>query len=394
MELRVVLDNPRFFVEFWANKRKSVKSTDLNTLFLDYSDEIRAYNYAHRDDKKLIRMPLKHLIESAFAEYLNNQPKLRRAEIAKTLTVGVEDLEPITQWVKAVTGACKPEDLYVMAHWLWLVKRNMNELPVIHHIMPIVVSSKQGGGKSTAIKNLIKPFNELTLELKVPQIVDERSFTMFSNYLIGFLDELAGSDKVDISDFKRNVTSSTLTYRPMRTNQQERVDNFCSFISASNMEAYDSIKDTTGLRRFFQINALEKLDWATINAIDYVKLWKGIDERKERGYFEPVQVIVNAKQEDMQMQDEVKLFLEAYDVMPKDGKVTTINGKHLYREYIFHTKNEGIRFPVAAQTFYKKLRSMGIEGAKKRDDNKIICWFFDVNSNVASLLKENISAGN
>ncbi len=394
MDKRDILDSPRLYVEYWAEGKTEVSSKHLDTLLLDYLEATKSYNFAHRDDKKPLRMPAKPFIEAAFSEYLNKIPERKRLELAITLKGTGENLAPLRAWIVAVTGKCADDDLYIMAHWLWLVKRNMLSLKVVHHIMPIIASQKQGGGKSTAVKALVSPLEELTLELKVPQIVDERSFTMFSNYLVGFLDELAGSDKVDISDFKRNVTSSTIMYRPMRTNKQEKVRNLCSFIAASNLEAYDSIKDTTGLRRFFQINASDKLDWNVINNIDYTALWKGIDESKERGYFEPVQVIVTAKQEDMQMQDEVKLFLEAYDVFPRTDKITEVNGKQLYREYLFHTKNEGIRFPVAAQTFYKKLRTMGLEGSKKRDDNKIICWYFSVNPNIASLLKEQINNGN
>lgn len=374
------LIDPRMVVAEWAIGKR-VKATDFDTMFLDHRANVTAYNYAHG---KNLKPQQRNVLESAFNEYLRNIPTLVRAEISKEFKCTVENLEPLRLWVEGVTGKCEEDDLYVMAHWCWLVKRNSTNSPIVHHIMPLIISHKQGGGKSTAVNKLIKPYEQLTLELKVPQIVDERFFTMFSNYLIGFLDELSGADKVEINEFKRNLTSSTLTYRPMRTNSQEKITNLCSFIGSSNNALYDIIKDTTGTRRFFSIKALELLNHKLINSIDYDLLWKGINENLERGYYERVHNRVAEKQEEASMKDAVSLFLEDYSIIPNsDSAYVNINGKLLYEQYIKHTKDEGIKFPVAAQTFYKKLRDMGLQAVKKRDDKKVMSWFFTISSNNA-----------
>lgn len=372
-----VLSNPRLYLEYWAQTYNyQIKANAFSTLYLDHREDVGAFLKAHPSFKfkSLTRLDL----EAALEEFLNELPNIRRKELAKALVCTKEDLTLITAWVKAVTGSDNADDVHIMAHWLWLVKRNALDLPVVYHIMPIVTSPKQGGGKSTAIHALIKPVQDLTLELKVPQVVDERSFTMFTNYLVGFFDEMAGAEKVEISDFKRVVTSSTLTYRPMRTNAQISIKNRCSSIGASNSVLYEIVKDTTGLRRFFPLNALDLLDHAAINAIDYIALWRGIDEQRSRGYFELVKDTVAKKQDELAMKDEVQLFLEEHGVMPTSLETKTVNGKHLYNEYIIHTKNSGIKFPVSAQTFYKKLRTLGLQATRKADDRKVLTWYFAV----------------
>lgn len=388
MNQRDVLREPRLYIEYWANKKGKVYSTDLSSFILDYNEDLQKFNYANKGEYfKPLRGIVRNLLEAAFEEYLGTIPNRIRAALKETIACEEENLKLLETWIVAVTGKLEPDDLYVMAHWLWLVKRNTMSLPVVHHIMPIITSPKQGGGKSTAVKRLLEPIEELMLELKVPQVVDERSFTLFTNYLIGFFDEMAGADKVEISDFKRNVTSSTLTYRPMRTNTQVKIPNICSFIGASNSQIYEIIKDTTGVRRFFAINAMDKLNHEAINSIDYLQLWQGIDEKRERGYFELVQKQVSEKQEEMQMKDEVLLFVEDYSIIPEGKETVIVNGKQLYDEYVLHTRNAGIRFQVTAQTFWKKLRDMGLQAARKKDSSNVMRWFFAINPNGASLLK-------
>lgn len=370
------LITPRFYLGYWAETyAEELSGVSLNTLILDHAEDIQAYNMKY--GSKVKRIPVMDLT-AAYEEYIKIWPTKRRKILAASIPKSAENLAGIRQWVKAVTGAENDDDVYIMAHWVWLVKRNLRELPVVHHIMPIITSPKQGGGKSTAVQRLVEPLAELMLELKVPQVVDERSFSLFTNYLIGFFDEMAGAEKVEIADFKRNVTSSTLTYRPMRTNTHLKIPNLCSFIGATNNALFDIIKDTSGIRRFFPINALEMLDHESINNIDYVGLWTGVDEARERGYFELVKDTVAQKQDELSMKDEVQLFVEDHQIIPSNKDTKVVSGKHLYQEYLLYVKNAGIRFPVTAQTFYKKLRGMGLQATKKADERRALTWYFAV----------------
>lgn len=371
------LTDPEIYVAKWAEKQRKIEASGLPYLLLAHEKDVRVYNTAFPAHK--LRGISKVYLEAAFEVYLKEQPKLLREQLALSINGRKENLKPMKAWVKAVTGKEDATDLNVMLHWIWLVKRNSLKLPVVHHIMPIITSARQGGGKSTAVKSLLEPINELTLELKVPQVVDERSFTMFENYLIGFFDEMAGADKVEISDFKRNVTSSTLTYRPMRTNFQQKINNLCSFIGASNSEIYEIIKDTSGIRRFFPIKALDLLDHDAINAVNYLELWQGIDETKERGYYENVQAKIAMEQEDLAIKDGITLFLEEHSIIPGEyDEDVLVSGKDIYAEYLNYCGGAGSKYPVQRQIFYKRLKSAGMKAVQKRDNRKILCWYFSV----------------
>lgn len=390
-----MLRSPEAYVDYWAKDKKELNINDLDSLLLDYDKDIDKLNYElginaleTRSKPMYIKPKSTKLMECAFANYLRMQPVIRRQELALVIKGSKENLAPLKMWIQAVTGKVDDSELYIMAHWLWLVKRNSLKLPVVHHIMPILIS-KQGSGKSTAIKNLIQPLHELTLELTVQQVVDERSLTLFSKYLIGVLDEMAGAEKVEVADFKRNVTSGTLTYRPMRTNNQVKITNLCSFIGASNNEIYEIIKDTTGIRRFFPIMTSNLMDREVINTINYIELWQGIDHFRERGYYESVQAKVIEVQEALSNKDDITMFLEDYGIVPGEfDNVELVSGRQLYHEYVIETKNNGRTWAQPLTIFFKRLRSIGIKGMQKRDDRKILRWYFEIRKESKQTLRD------
>ncbi|MFP2929486.1 hypothetical protein ACLESO_30665, partial [Pyxidicoccus sp. 3LG] len=57
--------------------------------------------------------------------------------------------------------------------------------------------------------------------------------------------------------------------------------NNTTFIGASNVPIQDLIRDPTGMRRFYQTDCLDHLDWNAINAIDPLAIWLSVNERLE-----------------------------------------------------------------------------------------------------------------
>lgn len=382
-----ILTDAQKFVEQWAENR-SLNGDEYAELRLQYRKDLKLYHYDQAKRKaeakegevvtvKRIRSLKMDELNDAFEVYIKKIPITKRLGLGKIIECTSENLEPLKKWVTAVTGDCSDTDLNVMAHWVWLIKRNLYELPVVHHIMPIIVSpqkmgsKKQGGGKSTAITMLISPMEDVSTTLRMDQVSDDRNFTLFNNYLIAFLDEMAGSKKVEIEDFKRIVTADKLMYRPMRTNAQVRIKNLCSFIGASNNTLPDIVKDTTGNRRFFQLNALETLNHSMINSIDYSVLWQGVDERLDRGYYEKVKQEIVAIQNEISVEDDLETFFEDYSLYPHNGNVRPISVQKLYDEYILYSKRRGIHFQLQYKSFCHKVKNLGIQTDKKRDSRGI-----------------------
>ncbi len=386
MTKKDIFTNPRIFVAIWAKENPKRTAADIATFQLDYTEQLQAYNI-HRltSGEKTLQKPIaSRTLEYAFEEYWTSLPEKFRAIAAEEMTCKVEDLNPIRTWLHAVTGQVLDTDLYVMAHWIWLVKRNALEKEVLWHIMPIIIGKDQASGKSTAVARLLAPLHrELTSKFDIPQLVDERSYRLFTTKLVGNLDEMAGADKVDVALFKGNVTSSYITYRPMRSNQLIQLRNYCSFIGSSNNTIYEMIKDTTGTRRFWAIQAQHPIPREAINEIDYKALWAGVDEKRERGYIENVLEQLTIKQAENTLQDEVMLFFADNGVKIATKESIIINGKQLFQEYLFYARNSGLRYTVSPQVFYKKLKELGLPNQKRPDENNSLTYFFTVDSECA-----------
>lgn len=381
MKIIEILLDPELFAAYWFETVKGDKKETLANFVLGYYAELSMFNRQRiiNGDKKISGLT-NQLLTYAFESYIEKRPLLKRKKVADKVKCIAEDLTELKKWLKGVTGQEAADELAVMAHWIWLVKRNLYELPVVYHIMPILTSPKQGGGKSTAVKMLVNALEEQSIELRVKQAVDERAYTLFSDYLIGFFDEMAGADKVDSNDLKATLSADSLSYRPMRTNIQQKIKNNCSFIGTSNNDLYETIKDTTGIRRFFPITAMQLLNHEIINSVDYVKLWKGVDENKPRGYLEEAKALIDEKQAAIQMKDELRIFLEDNMLIPAEGETKKVNGKDLFLQYQKFMEESGVRYKLSRQTFYKKLLTNGIRGRQERDKNKSITWFFEVNA--------------
>lgn len=386
MTKRDLFSNPRIFVAYWAENNPKRTAADLATFQLDYAEELQKFNLSRlMAGEKTIQKPIApRTLEYAFEEYWYSIPEKFRAVAAQAMPCKTEDLNPLRTWLHAVTGQVLETDLQVMAHWIWLVKRNALGQEVVHHIVPIVIGKDQGSGKSVAVTRLISPLHrELISKFDIPQLVDERSYRLFTTKLIGNLDEMAGAAKVDVALFKGNVTSSYITYRPMRSNLIVQLRNYCSFIGSSNNTIYEMIKDTTGTRRFWAIQAQHPIPRDAINNIDYTALWAGIDEQRERGYIETVIDQLTIKQAENTLQDEVMLFFEDNGVKAPIKDAVVVNGKLLFQEYLFYARNSGLRFTVSPQVFYKKLKELGLISQKRPDANNSLTYFFTVDANCA-----------
>lgn len=185
----------------------------------------------------------------------------------------------LRRWLRAVTGDEQDADIAALKHWLWLVKNRVAGRHGELHLMLVVFGSKQGSGKSIAVSKLCAPWQELfDPDLCIEAIVDERNAPHLANCAIGLWDELGGLAKADMERLKHRMTSPTVAYRPMRSNQRTENPMLMSFIATTNRSIGEMVKDATGMRRFFEIRAADSLDWGVVNGIDYEALWSAVSE--------------------------------------------------------------------------------------------------------------------
>jgi hypothetical protein len=186
----------------------------------------------------------------------------------------------VRKFIHAVTGEERELDLAVLLHFIWQMKRKLNGLPVTDHLMA-VFQGKTRAGKSTALLRLFEPVREvLSSFLGLDVLQDERQVFRLARSYVVFLDEMGKAPKVSVDTLKNVITRPELEWRKLGTNTIERAVNNVTLIGASNPRLSELIADPTGMRRFYEVQCQDVLDWETVNAFDPLACWREVDERK------------------------------------------------------------------------------------------------------------------
>jgi hypothetical protein len=175
-------------------------------------------------------------------------------------------------------GEPDPSELAGWHHWIWAAKRRWLGLPVERHLW-LHLCGEQGSGKSTLVRRLLSPFEPLTLESKsVATVQDSRCAFTFKENLVVFFDEMSRARGTEPEAIKAVVSGDHVDSRAMYTRIVERVHIRCAFVSCSNPPMSELVRDETGNRRFFEVRTPRRLDFAAVNEIDALALWRSVDE--------------------------------------------------------------------------------------------------------------------
>lgn len=354
------MSDPREFVKFWfkiSGKTSKDAQRDpslFGTMCLDYNSFFGKLKIA-QNDKKLKPIPEK-LLQYAYSEYLDHVRQQELAAAIEPVRCEEENLLPLKTYIKAVTGDERPSDLAVLAHWIWLVKRKINALPVLHQVMPIFYG-KQGGGKTIALKKLIAPINDYRLNLQMNQLGDGRQYEAFSQNFVVLFDELQGIERTDLNALKNQITTEFNSYRKLHTHITVSVPQRCSFIGATNKPVNENFSDSTGMRRFWEVKTLDKLNWELLNSIDFMELWQGIDESKEHGYLtNDALELIHTEQQSMVNSDDIDEFIDANELKIVDpANVSEISHEALYEHYVLWANRMNISSKANGIWFGRKM---------------------------------------
>lgn len=354
------IQDPRLYVQIYIKQNnvtitpsgsvfspKCINAKEVyNTLYIDYAKDVQSYNAAEREKaaskRNLCREQSDRFMSMVFQEYISLVRAAHRERLIQSLVCENENLSLVENFVKAVTGRAAPEDVAVIAHWMWSVKVKINNKLPTYHIMPVFFGPQEGG-KTNAIRKLLAPLEEYKLNISLDQMTDERNYaSMATNYVI-FFDEMERADRVDIDSLKKQITLDYNDYRPLHTNSIQRAKQSCSFIGATNRQLAEQIVDSTGMRRFWQVNCLPVLDWEKINNLNSLEMWRGIDENKENGYLLDQHKTIKARQAELIQNDEFDLFIQEKNLTIVDGESQEVDNKILYADYKIWAADNGYK---------------------------------------------------
>lgn len=387
------LFNPRNFIPYWMAWRgltwEQVKARTglISEIRLDYADIYKVYvaDFIQTTGAKKVPKPLTKLeLEDGLTSFLFTEDQRQRELVVEHHKVQTETLEPLKAFVTALTGRGDEIDLAVMAHWLWTVKRRSRGYKSVYELMPILVG-KQGGGKSQAVRMLINSWGITKITLKLGELSDNRIFEGLSKSFIAFADELEGADRADMNSLKNQITAETNSFRELHTHNIKTVPMVCSFIGASNRKINEVFNDPSGMRRFYEVACQDKLDWDTLNKLDYVALWRGIDENRERGYM-TVSVLdqLVSIQSAITNKSEIAEFLEDLNLMPTDDKFVEVRLEELYNKYRNWAAESGIHKPNNKQWFSRRVINHGLPTYVGKTSTGFTARFFKINSATSS----------
>lgn len=373
-----MISDPRKYIAWWLDKKKitvdsrgalrSPDKRDLHDLFdtmvLDYYEQIASFNKLA--DKK-VSGASEAILKKAFDEFLSFERLRRKEQVMEQLKyAGADDLSQLERYVKALTGKTEAKVIGVMAHFIWQIKRKLNDKEAIFHIMPILYGPQEAG-KSVAMQKLVAPLEGLTLELQVPEIGDNRFYFSLNHNFVVLFDEMSGASKTDVDVLKRQITASHIDVRKLGTNIVSKIRQNASFIGTTNRPVNELIYDPTGARRFYEIKTLPKIDWDEIGSINYIQLYKGIDENRERGYIEAVLADVKEDQKDLIGIDELAAFIEAHQLTEGTKEISSIA---IYAAYRAWAEVNGLRNIINSVWFGRKLKNKGIAYTIKKYKGK------------------------
>lgn len=191
-------------------------------------------------------------------------------------------------WSKLVGTAFEGDTALVIAvleHSIWQVKRKQLDLPVEHHLMPIIMSTIQGTGKTTFVRRFIGVLEELaSAPVLLSDLADRRSGDVF-RFPITFADDIDPQDPRTVSTLKAVLTATAISRRRLGTSMTDKRPQRSTVIGTANVSVASLIPDPTGYRRFAELqfrngNAARGGDpevWAAVQTADYALLWRSVD---------------------------------------------------------------------------------------------------------------------
>lgn len=326
---------------------------------------------AHEQDLESLRS----YIRDALNVYRHERAKVELTQLAQQLTYSPTQNDPVASWVTAVCGKKSELDVAVVNHFVWQVKRKLAGLPVEQHMMPVLFG-RSGAGKSVAVSCLIEPVRSVALQTDMSIFSDPFSRRAFARNFLVFFDELQGSDNADVNTMKQIITAPIIEWRAMRSERVMSAPQNSTFIGCSNDPVRDRIKDPTSSRRFWQINCADQIDWKAINSIDYLALWRSVDENAPAPVLEHLSEIRKVQEAEIRVKDIVEQWIEENCEVTNfdDSALTTSELYDSFKEFcLWQNQKSFPQFQKFARDIKRVLEVSG-QGAASKKTNRGTTW--------------------
>jgi Virulence-associated protein E len=217
--------------------------------------------------------------------------------------------------------------------FIWQVKRKLYGVPVTDHAM-VVLLGRQRTGKSTFMRDLVRPVEELAAPTDFREITDTRNTDLWSN-LVLVLDEMGWAGRADIDVVKNAITAETFSRRIMHTGGLQHIRQMATFLGAANKESLsDLIRDPTGLRRFIGLRVADRPDWGACQGFDWSRVWRGVDYEADDPML-PFADLLAARQEAERERSHTEAWLETLHDRSRIDDERLVPGRKIAAETLY-----------------------------------------------------------
>ena len=153
--------------------------------------------------------------------------------------------------------------------------------------------------------------------------------------------------------------------------------NRATFIGTTNKDISRLIFDDTGMRRFYQIDCKSRLDWDITQRVEYLKLWRSVDERaetpllKDPEHFGAIRRLQNAKRQ-------IPMLEKWLRERKHSPYVTeTVKAQAFYEEFVeFEKLNNNDRSDMSNTKFGRDIKDIamnipGLDLVKERNNGYV-----------------------
>ncbi len=349
-------NDPRRWVEIWFTSR-NIQMKSCNEFYIDkdklpFDILVATMNcdfISNKPEKTRINL---QVLRNALDLKISSEQRKIREMIVEKLTYKPDLNANMHNFITALLGKYDFITDMILRHFIWQTKRKIFGKKVYDHLMPIVYGS-QGIGKSEAIKKFISPLDGLWIEGKFTDLIDDRNSKFFESNYIMFFDEMKGATKADIEEIKERITADFIKFRLLYSHNMMRVQNNCTFIGTSNKPVSLLIRDETGMRRFYEIEIHGNCDWEAINKIDYLAIWRDVDESLDKPFIAACREQIKEQQENNRDRNSVEQWIEEKNLAIGNIK-SEVNA--VYQDYCHFCKLNGL-YSDSKRVFGIKLKS-------------------------------------
>ena len=293
--------------------------------------------------------------------------------------------EAAKTWVEAVATHHKNADKNLLAecvlHWIWCVKRKMLERPTQNELALWCVGTTNAG-KTTALQKLVAPVSAVSSSVSLGEMTSEKgSSAYWYDNAVLVSDEAAGRD-IDFEKLKSLITSSSQTTRTYYTQESSKATVRASLCLSTNFRVGEIVPNITkSARRWLELRVEGTCNQKSINSIDYVRMWCGVDENAEsplKGDRHKVWVEFAEANLARGSDSSLTEFFESQLVCGDQWTPF----KDLYDEYVASVEGQPLSAPKFSKNLNSFLRSLNLtknQYYKRKGVDKVVYYKIEIN---------------